>query len=239
MSRKLLLISSSRLHGQDYMAYCRQELDDFWGSTRQLLFIPYALQNHGAYADKVRAGLAPLGFKIHSLHEAEDPQQAVLAAEGLFIGGGNTFLLTRSLYESGLMPLIRERVLTGDLGYMGSSAGSNVACPTMKTTNDMPIVYPPAFEALNLVPFQINPHYLDPDPGSLHMGETRADRIREFHEWNETPVVGLREGGLIEVRGDRARLLGVSGARLFQRQSIPEEFSPGADLSFLLQAAAP
>lgn len=234
MSRKLLLISSSRIHGQGYMEYCRQELLDFWGDIRDVLFIPFALQNHEAYWTNVSRNLQPFGFQISGLHQQADFKQAITSAKGIFIGGGNTFLLTRTLYEHDLLGLIRERVLSGELRYMGSSAGSNVACPTMKTTNDMPIVQPPSFDALNLVPFQLNPHYLDPNPDSQHMGETREDRIREFHQWNETPVVGLREGGLIDVDGDKATLRGVTGARLFRAGQNPEEYSPGADLSFLL-----
>lgn len=234
MSRQLLLISSSRIFGQSYMEYCRQELNDYWGDQREILFVPYALQDHAAYARNVGTALGALGFQLHSVHEAADPAAAVAEAKGIFIGGGNTFLLIRTLYEKGLLPLIRERVLAGELRYMGSSAGSNLACPTIKTTNDMPIVYPPSFDALNLVPFQINPHYLDPDPASPHMGETREDRLREFHQWNSTPVVGLREGGLIEVKGQQALLKGVAGARLFRQGQNPEEYSPGADLSFLL-----
>ncbi|MEZ0373853.1 MAG: dipeptidase PepE [Candidatus Sericytochromatia bacterium] len=236
MSRKILLISSSRIHGHEYMAYCRQELLDFWGEVRDLLFVPFALKDQASYAEKVKAGLEPWGFKITSLHETADYAAAIASAAGLFVGGGNTFLLTNLLYEHGLMPLIRERVLGGELRYMGSSAGSNVAGPTMKTTNDMPIVQPPSFDTLNLVPFQINPHYLDPIPGSLHMGETREDRIREFHEWNAAPVLGLREGGLVEISDGTALLKGICGARLFQRGQIPEEYLPGADLSFLLRS---
>lgn len=235
MSRRVLLISSSRLHGQGYMAYCSRELAEFWGGQRDLLFIPFAVQDQAGYADRVRAGLAPQGFSLTSIHETADYAQAVKQARGIFIGGGNTFLLTKLLHESGLIPLIRARVLSGELAYMGSSAGSNVACPTMKTTNDMPIVQPPSFDALGLVPFQINAHYLDPDPNSLHMGETREERIREFHGLNSAPVVGLREGGLLQIEGDQATLKGSMGVRLFQQGQTPQEFAPGADLSFLLR----
>lgn len=235
MSRRVLLISSSRLHGQGYMAYCSQELAEFWGGQRELLFVPFAMQNQALYAERVQAGLGPMGFRLTSLHETADYAQAVKQAKGIFIGGGNTFLLTKLLHETGLIPLIRARVLSGELAYMGSSAGSNVACPTMKTTNDMPIVQPPSFDTIGLVPFQINAHYLDPDPDSLHMGETRELRIREFHEFNRTPVVGLREGGLIHIEGDRATLRGKMSARLFQPGQDPQEFAPGADLSFLLR----
>jgi dipeptidase E len=152
----------------------------------------------------------------------------------MFIGGGNTFRLLTLLHEKALIAPIRKRVAAG-MPYMGSSAGTNVASPTIKTTNDMPIVYPPTFDALNLVPFQINPHYLDPDPASKHQGETREQRIREFHEMNETPVVGLREPALIRIDGARAELLGDAGARLFKRGSQPVELATGDRLDDLLR----
>ncbi|PKL76035.1 MAG: dipeptidase PepE [Candidatus Melainabacteria bacterium HGW-Melainabacteria-1] len=235
MSRQLLLISSSRIHGQAYMNYCREELASFWGETRNILFIPFALKDWDTYAANVARSLEPMGFTIQPIQAQADFKAAIESASGLFIGGGNTFLLTKTLYEYDLLTPIRERVSSGALRYMGSSAGSNVAGPSLKTTNDMPIVEPPSFETLNLVPFQMNPHYQDPLPDSTHMGETREDRIREFHDWNEAPVLGLREGGLVEIKGDQATLLGVAGARLFQRGLKPEEYSPGADMSFLLK----
>ncbi len=234
MSRKVLLISSSRIYGQAYMEYCRQELLDFWGDVREILFVPFAIKDWDGYAANVSRFLEPMGFSIKALHTQPDFKQAISEAKGVFVGGGNTFLLTRTLYEQDLIGLVRERVIGGEMRYMGSSAGSNVAGPTMKTTNDMPIVMPPSFDTFNLVPFQMNPHYQDPQPDSQHMGETREDRIREFHQWNEAPVVGLREGGLVEVEGDKATLKGVTGARLFRAGQNPEEYLPGADLSFLL-----
>lgn len=233
--RHLLLISTSRIYGQPYMAYCADLVKAFWGEQKELLFVPYAAQDYAEYAQHVRQHLEPLGFTVRSLHDQANLEKAIQTAKGIFVGGGNTFLLAKTLQEKGLLPLIRERVMLGEMRYMGSSAGSNMACPTMKTTNDMPIVQPPSFEALGLVPFQINPHYLDPDPSSQHMGETRAQRIQEFHEWNDTPVLGIREGGLVEVHGDQAILKGLSGARLFRPQEDPEEFEPGDDLSFLLR----
>lgn len=236
MQRRLLLISSSRIHGQEYMAYCRNDVLDFWGPIRELLFIPYASVDQAAYTDMVRSRLEPFGFQIRGLNEVSDPLQALAEAQGVFTGGGNTFLLVHTLYQTGIMAPLRERVLAG-MPYMGSSAGSNITCPTLKTTNDMPIIMPPSFETLGLVPFQINPHYLDPDPTSTHMGETRADRIREFHQLNSAPVLGLREGGLLRVEGHQMTLQGVAGMRLFRAGQTPEEFSPGADLSFLLDSS--
>jgi dipeptidase E len=177
-----------------------------------------------------------MGLAVDSLHEGGDRVSARRMVEGaraVFTGGGNTFRLLASLYDLDLIGLLRERAL-GGLPYAGSSAGSNLACPTVRTTNDMPIVEPPSLGALALVPFQINPHYLDPDPGSTHQGETREDRIREYLEENEQPVVGLREGALLRIEGDRSRLLGSTGARLFRRGAEPAEHLPGSDLSFLL-----
>jgi len=234
MSRQLLLLSTSRVHGQPYLAYCQEILQRFWGEQRELLFIPFASQDYERYAHNVNEQLEPLGFRVRSLHNVANQQRALAEAPGLFVGGGNSFLLLKTLYERELLQPIRERVLSGAMRYMGSSAGSNMACPTLKTTNDMPIVYPPSFEALNLIPFQLNPHYLDPDPSSTHMGETRADRIREFHEWNSTPVLGLREGALLEIHGAEIQLHGEPGARLFRRNQEPQELRPGDALAALL-----
>ena len=197
-----------------------------------ILFVPWALNDLDAYTRTVRTRLEKMDFQVSGIHEHDDPVAAVAEAEAMFIGGGNTFRLLTRLFESGVIDTIRERVSMG-MPYMGSSAGSNAACPTIKTTNDMPIVQPPSFEALNLVPFQINPHYLDPDPDSKHKGETREDRIREYHEMNDTPVVGLREGAWMRIEGDAFRLEGHKGARLFRRNAEPEEFAPGASLDFL------
>lgn len=198
-----------------------------------VLFVPWALHDLDAYTQTVRTRLEQMELKVTGIHEHDDPVEAVNAAQAMFIGGGNTFRLLSRLYDSGVVPAIRERALSG-MPYMGSSAGSNAACLTIMTTNDMPIVYPPSFDALQLVPFQINPHYLDPDPDSTHKGETREDRIREYHEMNDTPVVGLREGAWLRVVGDEVRLEGHKGARLFRQGEPPEEFQPGDRLDFLI-----
>jgi dipeptidase E len=175
-----------------------------------------------------------MGFALDSMHDApEGPVAAVEKAEALFIGGGNTFRLIDALWRNALVEPIRRRVRAG-LPYIGSSAGSNVACPSIRTTNDMPIVQPPSFEALNLVPFNINPHYLDPIPGSTHMGETREERIAEFHEENDPPVVGLREGAWLLVDDASVTLQGSTGARLFRRGKPPVEYPIGSRLDFLL-----
>jgi dipeptidase E len=174
-----------------------------------------------------------MGLGLDAIHLALDPREAVDEASGIFIGGGNTFRLLKALYDHDLVDGIRRRVEAGT-PYLGTSAGTNVACVSIKTTNDMPIVYPPTFEALGLVPFQINPHYLDPDPASKHQGETREQRIREFHEMNETPVLGLREPAFLRIDDGRGDLLGKAGARLFRKGRAPVELATGHRLDDLL-----
>jgi dipeptidase E len=174
-----------------------------------------------------------MGYGLDSLHEAPDAREAISRAEALFIGGGNTFRLLRALQELSLLEPIRRRVEEGML-YIGSSAGSVVACPTIRTTNDMPIVEPAGFEALGLVPFQINAHYLDADPASTHMGETREERLSQFHEENPEPVVGLREGTMLRVEGDSVVLQGGRPARIFRPGKEPVEVPPGTALEELL-----
>ena len=233
MPRRLLLISNSTNHGQGFLDHCLAEIDDFLGSTRRLVFVPFALKDREGYGAKVAERLADVGVQARTLTADEAGLRMVREAEAVFTGGGNTFRLLRTLQESGLLEAIRERALSG-MPYIGSSAGTNLATPTIRTTNDMPIVQPVSFDALNLVPFQINPHYIDPDPGSTHMGETREQRLREFHEENETVVVGLREGAWIRVEGEKAVLGGANGARIFRRDREPEERKSGASLDDLL-----
>lgn len=233
MPRRLLLISNSTNHGQGFLDHCLAEIDDFLGSSRRLVFVPFALKDRAGYGAKVAERLADIGVEARTLTADEAGLRMLREAEAVFTGGGNTFRLLRTLQESGLLAAIRERALAG-MPYIGSSAGTNLATPTIRTTNDMPIVQPLSFDALSLVPFQINPHYIDPDPGSTHMGETREQRLKEFHEENETVVVGLREGAWVRVEGDRATLGGANGARIFRRDREPEERKPGALLDDLL-----
>lgn len=233
---RILLVSNSTQHGQRYLEHCSAEVAQHFGgagSGTEVLFIPYALADHDAYAATARTAFEAMGLRLRSLHEVDDPRAAVDGAAGFFTGGGNTFRLLKRLQDVGLLEPIRSRVREG-APYLGTSAGSNIACPTIRTTNDMPIVEPESFDALGLVPFQLNPHYLDPAPGSQHMGETREQRIREFHEENEMPVLGLREGGMLEVEGSSMTLLGPPCLRLFRRGMEPVEYETGADLSFLL-----
>lgn len=231
----LLLISTSTTHGTGYLDHCAQEIQALLGAAgRRVLFVPYALHDRDGYAAKAAERFQSMGYGLDAIHLEADPVAAVEAAEAIFIGGGNTFRLLDTLYRQRLIEPIRRRVAAG-MPYMGTSAGSNVACITIKTTNDMPIVYPPSFDALGLVPFNINPHYLDPSPDSTHMGETRETRIREFHEENDSPVVGLREGAMLRVEDGAVELRGAVGARLFRRGKEPAEFSPRARLDFLLE----
>jgi len=222
------------LHSGGAFREAGKDVVDFLGATKRILFVPYALDDLDAYVGKVRGYTEPWGLTIESVHEADDPHAAVRDAASIFVGGGNTFRLLTRMIALDLLRPIRERVLDG-LPYLGSSAGSNLACPTIMTTNDMPIVYPPTFEALGLVPFQINPHYLDPDPDSTHQGETREQRLVEYHEMNDRPVIGLREGSFLRREGDTLALGGTVGARLFRRGHEPEEHVPGDRLDFLLE----
>lgn len=236
MTRRLLLISTSTVHGTGYLEHCEAQLRVHFKGCEELLFIPFARpggMTHDAYTERARARFEEMGFGVRGLHEAADPVSAVKAADGIFTGGGNTFVLLNALYRAGVLDAIRARVQAG-MPYAGSSAGANIAGATIRTTNDMPIVYPPSFDALGLVPFNLNPHYLDPDPSSRHMGETRETRIREFHVFNPQPVVGLREGAMLRIEEDGMLLEGEAGARLFRQGQEPEEYAPGAALDFLL-----
>jgi dipeptidase E len=229
-SRRILLLSSSTIFGSGYLDYAENEIRDFFGKITRVLFIPFALHDRDAYAATARGRFARLGYQLGSLHEAPDVHAAVKTAEAIFIGGGNTFRLLKTLYDFDLLKVIRARVESGT-PYLGSSAGSNVAGPTIKTTNDMPIVEPPSFDALGLVAFQINPHYVEPEPDSTHMGETREERILQFLEENETPVIGLREGAMVRFENGRAELKGVSGARIFRKGRQPIGVEPGAEIA--------
>lgn len=230
---RLLLVSNSTLHGQGYLDHCAAEIAEFFGPARGPLgFVPFALADREAYCAKAQARFASMGYELIGLH-TPDALARLERCAGVFIGGGNTFRLLNALYQSGLYAALQARVRAG-LPYMGSSAGTNVATRSIQTTNDMPIVEPPSFRALDLVPFNINPHYLDPDPRSTHMGETREQRIREFHEEESAPVLGLREGAWLRVEGSSIQLKGTSGARLFRRGMAPMELLPPLAVESLL-----
>lgn len=230
MTKRILLISNSTLHGSGYLDHAEAEIRSFLGDAKRVLFVPYALFDRDKYAATAQQRFEKMGYDLSSVHTADDPVQAVRETDAVFIGGGNTFRLLKALYEFDLLDPIRERVAAG-MPYVGSSAGSNVATPTIKTTNDMPIVEPPSFAALGLVSFQINPHYLDPDPNSKHMGETREERLIQFLEENATPVVGLREGAMLRIDGDEIVLRGSTGARIFRRGKEPIEVTPVATIN--------
>jgi len=232
---RLLLISNSTNAGEAYLEHPLQQIKAFMGDKKMnAAFIPYAGVGFSFddYTEKVRSRFKEIGHNIISVHETKDPRDTINKAEAIIVGGGNTFHLVKMMQEQGLIETIRNRVLAGT-PYIGWSAGSNVCCPTIRTTNDMPIVEPESFNTMNLVSFQINPHYLDANPEG-HAGETREMRIEEFIEANPGMfVVGLREGTMFLVEGGRIQLIGPRPARIFKKGTSPKELDPGADFSFL------
>lgn len=227
--KNLLLISNSTVHGQGYLDHVEHEIREMLRDVQRVVFIPYALYDRDAYAAKVRERFERMGIGVDSAHTDSSPSRLVQQARALFIGGGNTFRLLKALYDYELFECIRSRVEQG-MPFIGSSAGSIVACPTLKTTKDMPVVQPRSFDALHLVSFQISPHYLDPDPASTHMGETQEERIMQYLEENVRPVVGLREGTLLRINRGSVWLRGSTTARVFRRGEKPVEVSPGTNL---------
>lgn len=223
--KRILLASTSTVYGGTYLSYLQDELIDFFTGIDEILFVPYARPSgttHDEYTQIAQQFFNRVGKRIVGLHTFADPKKAIRQAKAIFTGGGNTFVLVNQLYGLEVMDVLREAVEKGTL-YMGTSAGSNIAGQTMQTTNDMPIVYPPSFKTLGLVPFNINPHYLDPDPQSKHKGETRETRIKEFHVFNDTPVIGLREGSWLRVEDEKVSLKGDLTARIFLKGQEPYE----------------
>ena len=223
--KRILLASTSTVYGGTYLSYLQDELIDFFTGIDEILFVPYARPSgitHDEYTQIAQQFFNRVGKRIVGLHTFADPKKAIRQAKAIFTGGGNTFVLVNQLYGLEVMDVLREAVENGTL-YMGTSAGSNIAGQTMQTTNDMPIVYPPSFKTLGLVSFNINPHYLDPDPQSKHKGETRETRIKEFHVFNDTPVIGLREGSWLRVEDERVSLKGDLTARIFLKGQEPYE----------------
>lgn len=202
------------------------------GEVDRLAFVPFAGFDRAAYGRAAADRFEKVGVRVDVATPDAEGKRTIEAARAVFVGGGNTFRLLKTLREAGILELLRRRVREG-MVYMGASAGSNIAAPSIRTTNDMPIVEPGSFQALGLVPFQINPHYLDSGSGSKHMGETREQRLEEFLEENDTPVVAIREGAWIRVEEDSATLGGKAGARILRRDHEPEERKPGASLSDL------
>ena len=230
---RLLLVSSSTVHGHGYLDHVADALSVFLAGVKTLTFVPYALADRDGYAAKVRERFAPLGIEVRSVHESPDPRAAIRSAEAVFVGGGNTFRLLKWLQDEGLLGPIRDRAAEG-MPYLGSSAGTNVASPSIRTTNDMPIVQTANLLALGLVPYQINPHYLDPDPSSTHKGETREERLLQYLEESPVPVIGLREAAFLRVESGVSKLLGEKGARVFRRGVAPFEAETGAEVDSLL-----
>ena len=234
---KLLLISNSTNPGEPYLDYPKQNIREFLGPHPvKALFIPYAAVtfSYEVYEGKVSERFHEVGHDIISIHHFRDAGAAVRNAEVIVVGGGNTWKLLKTIRDKKLIEIVREKVL-GGTPYIGWSAGSNVACPTIRTTNDMPVTEPDSFDSFNLVPFQINPHYLDANPAG-HAGETREQRIEEFIEMNPgITVAGLREGTMLIIENRSMRLVGPRNVRIFKKGIPPVELSPDDDLSFLLK----
>lgn len=233
--KSIIIASTSTLHGGSYLEYLLPTLELHFKNLKNILFIPYARSggiSHEDYTQKAVHAFASIGITVKGVHEFDNAEKAVKEAEGIFIGGGNTFLLVAQLYKHNIMQALSTVVKNGT-PYLGTSAGSNICGLSMQTTNDMPITYPPSFQTLGLIPFNLNPHYLDPDMQSKHMGETRETRIKEFHAFNNIPVLGLREGSWLEIKGEKITLKGDLSARLFQQNQNPTELNPESDLSNL------
>lgn len=233
--KNLIIASTSTLHGSSFLDYLLEDLKDHFKNSDTILFIPYARPagvSHEKYTRIVSIALAKIGKTVTGIHEFKNPAKAIEEAKGIFIGGGNTFVLVNQLYKSKVFIPLQKAINKGT-PYLGTSAGSNICGLTMCTTNDMPIVYPPSFKTLSVVPFNINPHYLDPDPNSKHMGETRETRIKEFHSFNTQPVVGIREGSYLHVLNDKIILKGTLPARIFECDKTPYEIESNGDLSYL------
>jgi len=228
----VILASTSTLFGGNYLEYLKDEIIGLFTGVDEIIFIPFARPggiSHEEYTSKASDFFSPLNIKVKGLHEYSDPVSALHGAKGFFTGGGNTFLLVKTLHELGLMRPLSENIKQGK-PYLGCSAGSNIGGMNMKTTNDMPIVYPPSFDCMGLVPFNLNPHYLDPNPDLKHNGETRETRILEFLTQNEIRVIGLREGNWIRIQGEAITTQGSEYTRIFEAGRTPYEVAPGSSL---------
>ncbi len=233
--KNLLLASTSTLHGTEYLEYLLPELKIHFKNCKNLLFIPYARPSgisHEEYTQKTAQAFAKIDINIKGIHEFEDPAFAIKQAEGIFTGGGNTFLLVSQLYQHKIMTVLKETLENGT-PYLGTSAGSNIGGLSMQTTNDMPIIYPPSFQTLGLIPFNLNVHYLDKDAQSTHMGESRETRINEFHQFNNFPVLGLKEGSWLEIKNNTIILKGGLTAKLFRKNREVIEIEPYSNLDFI------
>ncbi len=236
-NRKLLIVSTSTVHGKPYLSYVKNEVKSHFSGCTEIVFIPFARPGGitwDGYTEVANKFFNQIGITVRGVHQFDDPKTAIEEAHGVFTGGGNTFVLLNEMYSQGLLDPLRRKIANG-MPYMGTSAGSNLTGMTVNNTNDMPIVYPPSFDALGVIPFNINPHYLDPDPTSKHMGETRETRIKEYLVFNELPVVGLREGSYLKVTGNDIQLGGELSMRMFEKGKDAYEINPGEDVSFLMK----
>jgi dipeptidase E len=233
MSKALLLVSNSTLHGSGYLDHCEKQLKELLGNkVKEIVFVPYARPGgltHDEYTQKAGERFVEMGYKLKGIHEFPEAAEAIQQADAVFIGGGNSFKLIEQMHLNGIIEPLSNRINEG-MPYIGTSAGSNVACPTIMTTNDMPICSPPSFEALNVFPYQINAHYIDPDPESTHKGETRDTRIKEYHFYNTTPVIGLREGCMIHIQGDKYTLMGSTNAKIFLADKEAYDLKSGEEI---------
>jgi dipeptidase E len=232
--KNLIVASTSTIHGGTYLSYLLPEIAQLFSETEEILFIPYARPggiSHDKYTEIAQEAFSKIEKKIIGIHTLENPMEAIKNAKGIFIGGGNTFVLVSQLYKKNILEVLREAIFNG-LPYLGTSAGSNICGTTMNTTNDMPIVYPPSFKTLGVIPFNINPHYLDPNPTSKHMGETRETRINEFHTQSTIPVIGIREGSWLQVKGNTILLKGSHTARVFEQNKAPYEIETETIIKF-------
>lgn len=230
--KNLILASTSTIYGSKYLEYLLPELKIFFKNVNKITFVPYARPSgisYEAYTKIVSTAFKTIDIEVNSIHNCKDKQHAIENAEGIFVGGGNTFVLVKELYDQKLMGILKASIDKG-IPYLGTSAGSNIAGQTMQTTNDMPIVYPPSYATLGFIPFNINAHYLDPDPTSKHKGETRETRLKEFHTYNSIPVLGLREGSWLEVKENKIILKGGLSARWFQKGKLPIEIGPNIEM---------
>ena len=229
----IIIASTSTVYGGQYLDYLKVELTKHFAAVNKIVFIPYARPSgltYDAYTNIARRFFEQININVKGIHEYDAPQKALLQAEGIFTGGGNTFVLVKTLYEQNLMPILKDKILSGT-PYLGTSAGSNITGQTMQTTNDMPIVAVPSYKTLGIFPFNINPHYLDPAPELLkHMGETRDTRLKEYLHFNTTPVVALREGSWIEAKKDQYLLKGKEPARVYFGLEDIREIPSGTDL---------
>ncbi|MDG2279162.1 MAG: dipeptidase PepE [Flavicella sp.] len=231
--KNIILASSSSVHGSGYLEYLEPELKVLFAGVTEILFIPYARPSgisYEEYTEIAAKGFSKLGIDVIGIHEFTNPKSAIENAKAIFVGGGNTFVLVATLYELEIMQDLKSCIESG-IPYLGTSAGSNICGMTMQTTNDMPIKMPKSFKTLGVFPFNINAHFIEADKSSTHKGETRETRIKEYHVFNETAVIGLKEGSWLRVLGNTITLDGELEAVLFEKNKSPKRVSPKTNLN--------